>query len=62
MEDEKIKNREFRSLQKAMKELNVSMATIITEAVEGEEKLNGHTVKIAPLWKWLLAEEGVIGS
>lgn len=69
MEDEKTKNREFRSLQKAMKELNVSKATIITESTEGEEKINGYMVKMVPLWKWLLAEEslpageaGAIGS
>jgi len=62
MRDEKTKNRELRSLQKAMKELKVDKAIIITEDAEGEEKLNGFTVKTVPLWKWLLAEEGVIGS
>ncbi|MBL7131081.1 MAG: ATP-binding protein [Candidatus Omnitrophica bacterium] len=60
MRDEKTKNRELRSLQKAMKELKVSNALIITEDAEGEEKLNGFTVKTVPLWKWLLTEEGVI--
>lgn len=60
MRDEKIKNRELRSLQKAMKELNITDATIITDATEGKEKLNGFTVKTASLWKWLLSEEGVI--
>ena len=59
MQDEKTKNRELRSLQKAMKELDVATATIITEGAEDEEKLNGHTVKIVPLWKWLLAEESL---
>ncbi len=58
MQDEKTKNRELRSLHKGMKELNITDATIITEATEGEEKLNRYTVKIVPLWKWLLAEEG----
>jgi predicted AAA+ superfamily ATPase len=62
MRDEKTKNRELRSLQKAMKELNVSTAMIITEDTEGEEKLNGFTVKTLPLWKWLLGEEGALGS
>ncbi len=56
------KNRELRSLQKAMKELKVDKATIITEDQEGEEKLNGFTVKTVPLWKWLLTEEGVVIS
>ncbi len=59
MRDEKTKNRELRSLQKAMKELKVDKAAIITEDEEGEEKLNGFTVKTVPLWKWLLAEEGI---
>ncbi|MBU4306123.1 MAG: ATP-binding protein [Candidatus Omnitrophica bacterium] len=57
LRDDKTKARELRSLRKAMKELNISTATIITEAMEGEEKLNGYTVKTVPLWKWLLAEE-----
>jgi len=55
IQDEKTKNRELRSLHKGMKELNITNATIITDATEGEEKLNGYTVKIVPLWKWLLA-------
>jgi len=59
MHDEKAKNRELRSLQKAMKELNVSMATIITEDTEGNENLNDNIVKVMPLWKWLLSEEGL---
>jgi len=60
MRDHKTKNRELRSLQKAMKELKTDQAIIITEDTEGEEKLNGFTVKTIPLWKWLLTEEGVI--
>jgi predicted AAA+ superfamily ATPase len=60
MRDEKTKNRELRSLQKAMKELKTDKAIIVTEDAEGEENLNGFTVKTVPLWKWLLIEEGVI--
>jgi len=60
MNDEKTRNREFRSLQKAMNELKVSSALIITEDTEGEEKLSGFTVKTVPLWKWLLTEKGAI--
>lgn len=62
MRDEKTKNRELRSLQKAMKELKVENALIITEDSEGEEKLNDFAVKTVPLWKWLLAEEGLLAS
>lgn len=54
IQDEKTKNRELRSLARAMKELNVRTATIITEDTEGEEKLHDNTVKLIPLWKWLL--------
>mgnify|MGYP001618364922 FL=1 len=59
MRDEKTRNRELRSLQKAMKELNISTATIITEDTEGEEKLHDHAVQLIPLWRWLLGEEGL---
>lgn len=59
MLDDKTKTRELRSLQKAMKEVKTDKAIIITEDAEGEEKLNGFTVKTIPLWKWLLTEEGV---
>lgn len=59
MRNEKTKTRELRSLQKAMKELKVKNALIITEDAEGEEKLNGFTVKTIPLWKWLLTQEGI---
>ncbi|MBU1183331.1 MAG: ATP-binding protein [Proteobacteria bacterium] len=60
MKDEKTRNRELRSLQKAMRELKVSKALIITEDTEGEERVNGFAVQTVPLWKWLLSEEGAI--
>ena len=59
VQDEKTKNRELRSLRKAMEELNVTNAAVITGEIEGEEKLHDNTVKLIPLWKWLLAEEGL---
>ena len=59
--DEKAKNRELRSLHKGMKDLNIANATVITDATEGEEKLHDTIVKLVPLWKWLLAEEGITG-
>ena len=62
IQDEKTKTRELRSLHKAMKDLNITNATVITDAAEGEEKLNGYTVKMVPLRKWLLTEESSIGS
>ncbi|MBL7131334.1 MAG: hypothetical protein ISS45_08045 [Candidatus Omnitrophica bacterium] len=45
-----------------MKELKVENALIITEDSEGEEKLNDFAVKTVPLWKWLLAEEGLLAG
>ena len=57
MHDERTKKRELRSLQKAIKELKVTNALIITDDTEGEEILNGFTVKTMPLWKWLLSEK-----
>lgn len=60
--DEKTRTREHRSLHKAMKELKMDTATVITKSIEGQEKLNGFTVNTVPLWKWLLIEEGVIIS
>ncbi|MBI5875501.1 MAG: ATP-binding protein, partial [Deltaproteobacteria bacterium] len=60
MQDEKTKNRELRSLQKAMKELKVENALIITEDAEGEEKLNGFTVRVLPRWKCLKVNQNSI--
>lgn len=60
MRDEKTRNRELRSLKKAMRELKCEKALIITEDAEEDEKLNGFSVKTMPLWKWLLREDGVI--
>ena len=62
MRDEKNKNRELRSLQKAMKELKVDKATIITEDEEGGRKTERFYSENRTLWKWLLAEEGVVIS
>ncbi len=45
-----------------MTEWKTDKAIIITEDAEGEEKLNGFTVKTVPLWKWLLAEDGIVES
>ena len=52
--DEKTKNRETRSLIKAMNELKIDEATIITEDHEGIEETKGKKIAYTPLWKWLL--------
>lgn len=54
VEDSRTKERELRSLVKAMHELNVEHATVVTEDYEGEEEFKGQTIQFIPLWKWLL--------
>ena len=51
----KTKERETRSLAKAIDELKAKEALVITEEYENEEEVRGHLVKFMPLWKWLLA-------
>ncbi|MBI4457310.1 MAG: ATP-binding protein [Acidobacteria bacterium] len=57
VQDFKTKERELRSLKKAMGELDCRNAVIVTEEYEGDETLNGNTVRYVPLWKWLLARK-----
>ncbi len=52
--DPVTKEREFRSLVKAMEELKTMNAVIVTEDEEGEETFKGKKLVIVPLWKWLL--------
>ena len=51
----KTKDREIRSLVKAMDELGKEEATIITEEHEGLEEVKGKKITYVPLWRWLLA-------
>ncbi len=60
MQDEKVRNRELRGLLKAMHELNIDSGMIITEDAEREEFIHGKKIQMVPLWKWLLAEEGML--
>jgi hypothetical protein len=57
VEDLKTRERELRSLKKAMSELKCRNAVVINEELETEETLNGTKVRFSPLWKWLLAVE-----
>ena len=52
--DSKTKERETRSLLKAMSEFGLKQGLVITGDFEGEEKINGRKIIYAPLWKWLL--------
>ena len=54
LENKTTKDREMSGLIAAEKELNVNQATVLTDNVEGEEKLGNLKVHILPLWKWLL--------
>ncbi|MBI4598363.1 MAG: ATP-binding protein [Candidatus Omnitrophica bacterium] len=54
VEDARTKDRELRSLVKAMEELKVSRSLVITEEHEAEEQFKGRRIAFTPLWKWLL--------
>lgn len=55
--DKKTRDRELESLLSAKNELNVDDLVMITEDEKGEEVIDGATVRIIPLWKWLLQSE-----
>lgn len=52
--DEKTKDREIRSLLKAMKLFSLKEALVITEDEEAEETIKEQRIRFMPLWKWLL--------
>lgn len=51
------KNREIRSLLKAMKEFNLEEGLIITDDYEAEENIKGKKINYIPLWEWYLKED-----
>lgn len=53
--DKRTRKREIEGLLSAKNELNASNLLIITEDERGEEEIEGTTIKIIPLWKWLLS-------
>lgn len=55
-EDYDTREREFKSLLRAGKELNCSELLVITSAKSGAEKYRGKTIRLVPLWHWLLEE------
>lgn len=50
----KTREREFAGLQEAMKEHSLKEGIILTEDESETVKLDGATVKVLPLWYWLL--------
>jgi len=51
------KNREIRSLLKAMKEFNLEEGLIITDDYKAEENIQGKKINYIPLWEWYLKED-----
>ncbi len=54
--DLETKEREVRSLVRAMKEFKLTEGLIITDDFEGEEEIKGFKIEYVPMWKWLLLE------
>ena len=54
LDSEKTKQRETSALTRAMDELKLKKALILTEDSEKEIKLNGKTIIVQPIYKWLL--------
>ncbi|MFH1773354.1 MAG: ATP-binding protein [Methanobacteriota archaeon] len=52
--DLKTKEREIKSLLKAMKEFKLKEGFVITEDYDGAAKIGDNIVQHVPLWKWLL--------
>lgn len=52
--ESRTKNREIRTLLKAMDEFRLKRGLVITEDFELEEDFNGKKIKYTPLWKWFL--------
>ena len=52
--EKKVRDREIKGLLAAENELNVNNLVIITDDEEGEKEIEGTTINIIPLWKWLL--------
>lgn len=54
IDKKETKEREIKSLLKAMKEFKLKQGLILTEDFEGEEKIDKFKILYKPLWKWLL--------
>jgi len=54
IENPETKERETKSLIRAMYEFSVDSGLIITDDFEAEEEIKGRRINYRPLWKWLL--------
>ncbi len=58
MENPKSRKRELRALETAMEELGLTSACVLTEDDEEEIKTAQGIVKVVPIYKWLLENDG----
>lgn len=58
LDNEKTRHRELNALEKAMDELKLKTALILTEDTEEEITLKGKVLRVKPIYKWLL-EDGI---
>ncbi len=57
IDDLTTREREIKSLLKASKDLKCNDLSLVTWDKNGQDKINGKTIKFIPLWKWLLLEK-----
>src|SRR5574344_1378008 len=57
LQDEETRNREFDALLKMSNRLDVNNLMVITKDEEYEVGYRGKTIRIIPVWKWLLSFE-----
>jgi len=56
LDNEKTRHRELNALEKAMDELKLKTALILTEDTEEEIALRGKVLRVKPIYKWLLED------
>ncbi|MDP2831488.1 MAG: hypothetical protein Q8O02_04500, partial [Candidatus Omnitrophota bacterium] len=56
LDNEKTRHRELGALEKAMDELKLKTALILTEDTEEEIMLKGKVLMVKPIYKWLLGD------
>lgn len=57
LDSEKTRYREVHALEKAMDELKVKTALILTDDTEEDIKLKGKAISVRPVYQWLLRDE-----
>lgn len=57
LDNVETRTRELKALVEASTELFCNELTVLTEDTEGEEVIQGKTIHIVPVWKWLLVNK-----